>query len=244
MQVLAAELAAARSLGRDEGANAMEVLVQRLTEHMGKMYQEGQGLQNQCAQLKADFQAEMEKAAVWYKEQLQEAKKTGDAWASDYKADLDRKFVNEREELRSKMQQEHEALQQRLRLSDKTSSDTAQQKWDEIKREMTEKFNQQRREYQEDFSRKNAETMEEYRKKCDTTWHASLAQEVEKSRKAHEENFLSQAHAYRDALTADLTRRGALLDERAEKQAAERTLFLGQQSGSSSNDKELAKIRK
>ena len=118
---------------------------------MGKMYQEGQGLQNQCAQLKADFEAEMEKAAVWHKEQLQEAKKTGDAWASDYKADLDRKFVNEREELRSKMQQEHEALQQRLRLSDKTSSDTAQQKWDEIRREMAERFNQQRREYQEDF---------------------------------------------------------------------------------------------
>jgi hypothetical protein len=61
MQVLAAELAAARSLGRDEGANAMEGVVQRLTEHMGKMYQEGQGLQNQCAQLKADFQAEVEK---------------------------------------------------------------------------------------------------------------------------------------------------------------------------------------
>ena len=113
------------------------------------------------------------------------------------------------------MQQEHEALQQCLRLSDKTSSDTAQQKSDEIKREMTEKFNQQRREYQEDFSRKNAESMEEYRKNCNTTWHASLAQEVEKSRKAQEETLLSQAHAYRDALTADLTRRrGALLDER------------------------------
>ena len=109
---------------------------------------------------------------------------TGDAWASDYKADLDRKFVNEREELRSKMQQEHEALQQRLRLSDKNSSDTAQQKWDGIEREMTEKFNQQRREYQGDFSRKNAESMEEYRKNCNTTWHASLAQEMEKSRKA------------------------------------------------------------
>ena len=86
--------------------------------------------------------------------------------------------------------------------------------------------------------------MEGYRNNCNTTWHTSLAQEVEKSRKAQEETFLSQAHAYRDALTADLTRRGALLDERAEKQAAERTLFLGQQSGSSSNDKELAKIRK
>ena len=143
--------------------------------------------------VETDFLAEMDKAAGCYKEQLQETKKTGDAWASDYKADLDRKFVNEREELRSKMQQEHEALQQRLRLSDKTSSDTAQQKWDEIKREMTEKFNQQRREYQEDFSRKNAESMEEYRKNCNTTWHASLAQEMEKSRKAQEENFLSLA---------------------------------------------------
>ena len=89
----------------------MEGVVQRLTEHMGKMYQEGQGIQNQCEQLKSDFLAEMNKAAGWYKEQLQETKKTGDAWASDYKADLDRKFVNEREELRSKMQQEHEALQ-------------------------------------------------------------------------------------------------------------------------------------
>ena len=75
----------------------------------------------------------MEKAEGWYKRQLQEAKTTADAWASDYKADLDRKFVNERGELRSKMQQEHEALQQRLRLSDKTSSDTAQQKWDDQK---------------------------------------------------------------------------------------------------------------
>ncbi len=68
--------------------------------------------------MKADFQAEVEKAAVWYKEQLQDAKKTGDAWTSDYKADLDRKFVNESGELRSKMQQEHESLQQRLRLSE------------------------------------------------------------------------------------------------------------------------------
>ncbi len=50
---------------------------------------------------------------------------------------------------------------------------------------------------------------------------------MEKSRKAQEEHFLGQAHAYRDALTADLTRRGSLLDERAEKQAAERNLFLG-----------------
>ena len=124
MQVLAAELAAARSLGRDEGATAMEGVLQRLTEHMGKMYQEGQGLQNQCAQLKADFQVEMEKAEGWYKRQLQEAKTTADDWASNYKAELDKKFVSEREELRSKMQQEREALQQRLRLSDKTSSDT------------------------------------------------------------------------------------------------------------------------
>ena len=92
MQLPAAELAAARSLGRDEGATAMEGVVQRLTEHMGKMYQEGQGLQNQCAQLKTDFLAEMDKTAGWYKEQLQETKKTGDAWASDYKADLDREF--------------------------------------------------------------------------------------------------------------------------------------------------------
>ena len=106
-------------------------------------------------------------------------------------------------EQREEQQQEHEALQQRLRLSDKTSSDTAQQKWDEIKREMTERFNQQRREYQEYFSRKNAESMEEYRRKFDTTWHTSLAQEVEKSRKAHEENFLRQAQTYSDALTAD-----------------------------------------
>ena len=72
MQVLAAELAAARSLGRDEGATAMEGVVQRLTEHMGNMYQEGQGFQNQCAQLKTDFLAEMDKAAGWYKEQLRE----------------------------------------------------------------------------------------------------------------------------------------------------------------------------
>ena len=194
--------------------------------------------------VKSRFPGRNGKTEGWYERQLQEAKTTADDWASNYKAELDKKFVSEREELRSKMQQEHEVLQQRLRLSDKTSSDTAQQKWDEIKREMTERFNQQRREYQEDFSRKNAETMEEYRKKCDTTWHTSLAQEVEKSRKVHEENFLRQAQAYSDALTADLTRRGALLDERAEKQAAERTMFLGQQFGSSSNDKELSKIIK
>ena len=62
MQVLAAELAAARSLERDEGATAMEGVLQRLTEHMGKMYQEGQGLENQCAQLKAILHIEMEKA--------------------------------------------------------------------------------------------------------------------------------------------------------------------------------------
>ena len=117
------------------------------------MYQEGQGLHNQCAQLKADFQVEMEKAGSWYKRQLQEAKTTADDWASNYKAELDKKFVSEREELRSKMQQEHEALQQRLRLSDKTSSDTAQRKWDEIKREMTERFNQQRDESTKKISR-------------------------------------------------------------------------------------------
>jgi hypothetical protein len=86
--------------------------------------------------------------------------------------------------------------------------------------------------------------MEEYRNKCDTTWHASLAQEIEKSRKVQEESLLRQAQTYSDALTADLIRRGAILDERAEKQAGERTQFLGQQSGSSSNDKELSKIRR
>jgi hypothetical protein len=94
-------------------------VLQRLTEHMGKVYQEGQGLHNQCPQLKADFQVEMEKAEGWYKRQLQEAKKTADDWASNYKAELDKKFIREGEELRSQLQQEHDALQQRLRLSEK-----------------------------------------------------------------------------------------------------------------------------
>jgi dsDNA-specific endonuclease/ATPase MutS2 len=76
MQVLSAELAAARSLGRDEGATAMEGVLQRLTEHMGKMYQEGQGLQNQCAQLKSDLHVEMEKAEGWHNKLLQEAQTT------------------------------------------------------------------------------------------------------------------------------------------------------------------------
>ena len=92
MQALSTELSAARSLGRDEGTSAMEVVVHRLSDHMGRMYQEGQGLHNRCVQMESTMQAEIDKAAAWYDQQLKEVKKTGDAWVQNYKADLDRRF--------------------------------------------------------------------------------------------------------------------------------------------------------
>ena len=149
MQALSTELSAARSLGRDEGTSAMEVVVHRLSDHMGRMYQEGQGLHNRCIQMEATMKAEIDKAAAWYEQQLKEVKKTGDVWVQNYKADLDRRFEEEKAELRAKIQHDSESLQQRLLLSDKNSSDTAQQRLEEITRDMTEKFNQQKREYQE-----------------------------------------------------------------------------------------------
>ena len=146
MQALATELSAARSLGRDEGTSAMEVVVHRLSDHMGRMYQEGQGLHNRCVQMESTMQAEIDKAAAWYDQQLKEVKKTGDAWVQNYKADLDRRFEEEKAELRAKIQHDSETLQQRLLLSDTNSSGTAQQRLEEIKRDMTEKFNQQKKE--------------------------------------------------------------------------------------------------
>ena len=127
----------------------MEVVVHRLSDHMGRMYQEGQGLHNRCIQMEATMKAEIDKAAAWYEQQLKEVKKTGDVWVQNYKADLDRNFEEEKAELRAKIQHDSESLQQHLLLSDKNSSDTAQQRPEEIPRDMTEKFNQQKREYQE-----------------------------------------------------------------------------------------------
>ena len=138
MQALATELSAARSLGRDEGTSAMEVVAHRLSDHMGRMYQEGQGLQHRCMQMESTMKAEIDKAAAWYDQQLREVKKKGDAWVQNYKADLDRRFEEEKAKLRAKIQHDSESLQQRPLLSDKNSSDTAQQRLAEIKRDMTE----------------------------------------------------------------------------------------------------------
>ena len=194
----------------------MEVVAHRLSDHMGRMYQEGQGLHNRCVQMESTMQAEIDKAAAWYDQQLKEVKKTGDAWVQNYKADLDRRFEEEKAELRAKIQHDSETLQQRLLLSDKNSSDTAQQRLEEITRDMTEKFNQQKMEYQEELDRKSIESMEELRRNCDPTWHTSLATEVERSRKELEGDFYKSAQSYKDSISADLARRKTTLDERAE----------------------------
>ena len=93
MQALATELSAARSLGRDEGTSAMEVVVHRLSDHMGRMYQEGQGLRNRCKQMEATMKAELDKAAAWYEQQLKEVRRremfgcrtTKQIWTEDLK---------------------------------------------------------------------------------------------------------------------------------------------------------------
>ena len=95
--------------------------------------------------MEATMKAEIDRASAWYEQQLKEVKKTGDAWVQNYKADLDKRFEDEKAELEAKLQHESESLQQRLLLSDKNSSDTAQQRLEEITREMIEKFNQQKR---------------------------------------------------------------------------------------------------
>ena len=95
--------------------------------------------------MESTMQAEIDKAAAWYDQQLKEVKKTGDAWVQNYKADLDKRFEEEKGELKAKIQHESESLQQRLLLSDKNSSDTAQQRLEEIRREMIQQFDQQKR---------------------------------------------------------------------------------------------------
>ena len=65
-QALATELTLARTLGREEGVRAMEVAVQRLTEYMERMYEEGRALHDRCEQLEASVQDEATKAKEWY----------------------------------------------------------------------------------------------------------------------------------------------------------------------------------
>ncbi len=65
------------------------------------------------------------------------------------------------------------------------------------------------------------------------------------SRKELEVDFYKSAQSHKDSISADLARQKKTLDERAEKHTSEMNLLRNQQqSGSSSNDKQLSRIRK
>ena len=106
MQALASELTLARTMGREERVRAMEVAVQRLTEYMERMYEEGRALHDRCEQLEASVQVEATKAKEWYTQQLSELKRQGDEWITNYKSELDKRFEGERAEMAKKLQEE------------------------------------------------------------------------------------------------------------------------------------------
>ena len=200
----------ARTLGQEQGVQAMNEVVNQLVNLVERMYREGRELQQQYDRLEATLVDERRLVVQWLERTKLELQKEAQEFVESHRQSLQRQFEEERSKLTISFEHEREEARAEYLRQVTLQAQVAARHLDDTKRTLSEEFRQQQSDAQAQMKIQSQRFIDEYKREIDlkavSQSNAGKA-DVDAAIRIHqgtcEQEFQRKAHEFKNQVESD-----------------------------------------